>query len=107
MSHAGPVGLGLARALMMPELRTEARQRVFKAGKIIVKQGASVFDCVVRNLSDTGASVDLGSTAGVPDTFVLICDSGRISRPCQVVWRTDRRIGLRFAEANPSDQSKT
>ena len=46
---------------MMSEQRNQSRQRVFKAGKIVVKQGASVFDCIVRNLSDDGACVDLGT----------------------------------------------
>jgi hypothetical protein len=91
---------------MMSEHRVQIRQRVFKAGKIVVNHGASVYDCIVRNLSDDGASVDLGTTAGIPDAFVLNIDADRISRTCEVVWRTDRRIGLRFPEASLSDQSK-
>ena len=83
---------------MMSEQRNQSRQRVFKAGKIVVKQGASVFDCTVRNLSDEGACVDLGTTLGVPDCFVLNIEADRISRACQVVWRTERRIGVRFPE---------
>jgi hypothetical protein len=82
----------------MSEQRNQSRQRVFKAGKIVVKQGASVFDCIVRNLSDDGACVDLGTTLGVPDCFVLNIEADRTSRLCQVVWRTERRIGVRFPE---------
>jgi hypothetical protein len=89
---------------MMSEQRNQSRQRVFKAGKIVVMQGASVFDCIVRNLSDDGACVDLGTTLGVPDSFVLNIEADRLSRPCHVVWRTERRIGVRFPEPPGSPQ---
>ena len=89
----------------MSEQRNQSRQRVFKAGKIVVQHGASVFDCIVRNLSEAGACVDLGTTLGVPDCFVLNIEADRISRACQVVWRTERRIGVRFPEPAGSAQS--
>lgn len=57
---------------------------------------AATVDCIIRNMSDTGASVEVESPAGIPDEFTLLIRPEIIKRTCLVVWRKARRIGVRF-----------
>src|SRR5712675_1363394 len=45
------------------------RQRVLKAGKIEFSGGA--IDCVIRNISETGAAIEVASPVGIPAEFNL------------------------------------
>ena len=78
----------------MDEHRTAPRRRLLKAGKISFGGGA--IDCTVRNLSETGAALDVTSPVGIPDHFTLLIESDHIHFPCQVVWRKQSQIGVRF-----------
>jgi len=78
----------------MNEKRKAPRHRVLKAGTISF-DGAGI-SCTVRNLSDTGASLEVVSLLGIPTEFNLIIESDHIARRCRVVWRKERRIGVTF-----------
>ena len=55
-----------------------------------------VIDCVIRNISETGAALEVASPLGIPETFNLVISGDHSSRPCQVAWRKDKRIGVAF-----------
>ncbi|KRP96182.1 MULTISPECIES: PilZ domain-containing protein [Bradyrhizobium] len=78
----------------MDERRDKARHRVLKAGTI--EFGGGAIDCTVRNLSDTGAALDVASPVGIPDHFTLFVQADGTHRTCTVVWRKEKRIGVRF-----------
>jgi hypothetical protein len=88
----------LAQAMSGPsfgERRREARQRTLKAGKIVFNRDFSVFDCVVRNLTRSGACLEVAGTLGVPATFELrLADGTKYN--CRLVWRFENRIGVAF-----------
>lgn len=75
--------------------QTNVMQRVIKAGKIAFDTSGSV-DCTVRGLSDAGASLDVVSSARVPDRFNLRIDSDKASRLCSVVSKRDKRLEVAF-----------
>ena len=79
---------------MGDEHRIAPRRRVLKAGSISF--GGGVIDCTVRNISDTGAALEVATPLYIPDKFVLIVQADGLKRPCQVVWRKERRIGVTF-----------
>ncbi len=79
--------------------RHEHRRRVFKSGQIVFNHGFSVFECVIRNLSSGGAMIEVPSMLGIPTRFTLSMETGPREQPCEVRWRTDRRMGVTFAEA--------
>ena len=83
----------------MDEHRIATRHRVLKAGTI--EFGGGAIDCTVRNLSATGAALDVASPLGIPAQFTLVTDGHR--RPCHVVWRKEKRIGVTFDETPPGD----
>lgn len=78
----------------MNDKRIASRHRVFKAGKIVFD--GAVIDCTVRNISRTGAALEVESPVGVPLKFILVIEMDRVRRACHVVWRKERRIGAGF-----------
>ena len=78
----------------MEEHRIAPRHRVLKAGTIAFAGGS--IDCAVRNISATGAALEVTSHIGIPDTFKLIILADQFSQPCRVVWRRQKRIGVTF-----------
>ena len=76
--------------------RTAPRQRTLKGGLIVLPNKMSTFECTIRNLSETGALLELASTLGIPQRFTLRMDDGSPEREVSVAWRTDRRLGVHF-----------
>jgi hypothetical protein len=76
----------------MSEKRISPRRRVLKAGTI--ESDSGVIDCMVRNLSTTGAALEVTRSIGIPERFTLMADGLRQS--CHVVWRKEKRIGIAF-----------
>ncbi len=81
---------------MDDEHRIATRHRVLKGGRILF--GGGSIDCTVRNLSETGAALDVTSPLGIPSEFVLVTDD--TLRPCRIVWRKEKRIGVTFEKAD-------
>ena len=95
---AGPEGdSGAQQAVAtMEQKRAALRQRVLKAGTIEFSGGT--IDCTVRNVSETGAALEVASPVGIPAEFNLLISGSRSRRRCQVMWRTESRIGVAFKE---------
>jgi len=74
--------------------RGAPRQRILRAGTIEFSGGT--IDCVVRNISQTGAALDVASPMGIPNEFNLLISGDHASRSCQVAWRREKRIGVVF-----------
>jgi hypothetical protein len=78
----------------MVETRHDARHRVLKAGSI--NFGGGGIDCTVRNLSTTGAALEVASQTGIPEKFWLAVPGDGLRLSCHVVWRKAYKIGVRF-----------
>ena len=81
--------------LSLPERRGAPRLRTLKGGSIVFGTAAAI-DCVIRNMSETGAALEVDSPIGIPDDFALLIKPETIMRNCHVIWRTAKRIGVRF-----------
>jgi hypothetical protein len=79
---------------MANEKRIAPRRRVLKAGSI--NFDGEVIPCTIRNLSATGAALDVEIGVSIPDCFKLVVDGESLDKPCHVVWRKERRIGVAF-----------
>ena len=80
---------------MTGEHRSSQRHRTFKGGSICVANAPAI-DCIVRNLSETGACLEVSGTIGIPDYFKIIIKPELVTRSCEVAWRSAQRIGVRF-----------
>jgi hypothetical protein len=81
---------------MMDESRRAQRLRTFKGGSILFGTAPAI-DCVIRNMSETGALLAVESPVGIPDEFTLLIKPELIKRACRVAWRKADRIGVHFA----------
>ena len=79
----------------MSENRAGPRLRTLKGGLILFGLAPAI-DCVVRNLSETGACLEVASPVGIPDDFTLLIKPELKKRDCKVAWRAADRIGVRF-----------
>lgn len=82
----------------MQERRKFTRSRVIKSAKLVVG-ASSVVDCVVRNLTNTGARLEVQNPASLPENLGLTFDGGRSMRSCRLVWRTINETGVEFLTA--------
>ena len=73
------------------EQRNKPRLRTIKGGSIMFGSAAAI-DCIIRNMSDTGAALEVESPVGIPDDFTLLIRPEILKRRCQVVWRKERRL---------------
>jgi hypothetical protein len=79
----------------MAQRRRSPRLRTLKGGTILFEKRAAI-DCVVRNLSETGATLQVEIYVGIPDDFTLVIKPELTKRSCHVVWRSGKRIGVGF-----------
>ena len=75
--------------------RQSPRLRTLKGGSITFGFTTAI-DCIIRNLSETGACLEVESPVGIPDDFTVLIRPEIIKRNCRVIWRHAKRIGVRF-----------
>lgn len=80
----------------MNEKRAAQRYRVFKGGRITFEDRNVA--CTVRNMSVSGAAIDLDGPVALPSSFTLSIERDQFVRNCRAVWRSDKRIGLAFVQ---------
>jgi two-component system cell cycle response regulator len=76
--------------------RQHRRQRVLKRAQIILKGLGSTLDCVVRDVSPTGALIRVNDYFSAPDEFDLFLLDSRTTRRVEVRWQIGNDIGIRF-----------
>ena len=80
----------------MQDRRQGARDKVLYGGVAAVNEHGSTMDCVVRNISDTGACVEFDTAAKLPAEMNLtIARKGR-SYLTRMIWRQANKVGLAF-----------
>ena len=87
----------------MSGLSFNIRGRTFLTGKVIFNFGQSTIDCVVRRITDDGASIELESGLGVPEHFQLSIASERALLPCKLVWQSEKQLGVTFETRQTAD----
>ena len=85
---------------MLENNRAAPRHRVLKSGSIDFNGG--VIDCVVRNISETGAALEVASPLGIPETFNLVISGDHSSRPCRLPGAKTNGSALHSSEAAAS-----
>ena len=77
------------------ERRAVPRHRVFKSGRLAFRGGGGI-DCTVRNISSSGARLDIATPVGLPGQLMLVIEADRFIRPCHAVWSSEKRLGVAF-----------
>jgi hypothetical protein len=61
-----------------------------------IEYGGDRIACTVRDLSITGAALEISDPTVIPAKFTLVVPEDGLKLPCRVVRRTDFRIGVAF-----------
>lgn len=82
----------------MSEHRRETRQRVFLKGRIVFNNGSSSFDCLVRDMSSSGARLVMSDAATLPEAFDLYIPQKDRTYRATLRWRRTDGIGVIFED---------
>jgi len=69
-----------------------------KNGKIVLPGSWGAYDCVIKDVSDTGARLRLGGESTIlPKDFELVFVTEALTYPVQLRWRRDHEVGVEFS----------
>src|SRR4051795_11394150 len=88
-----------------PDQRVAPRMRTLIAAKISFNNGQSTLDCLIRNLSDTGAKLIVSAAVTLLECFDLLIPQKSVTRRARIVWRRGEAMGVRFDEDAPRSES--
>src|SRR3954464_13193303 len=80
--------------------RRELRRTV-RAVTVDEKRGST--NCLLLDISESGARVHIGDSEVLPDSFLLVLDRG-VKKWCRVVRRTRTEVGVRFIKTQRAEQ---
>jgi hypothetical protein len=78
--------------------RISPRRNTAIQAEIVFDGGRSARPCIVRNISEGGAKLELASVIGIPNSFVLVVP-GHHPQPCRIAWRALKELGIAFQTA--------
>lgn len=82
----------------MSEERNAARQATKYQGRVVLP-GRPDIDCIVRDVSATGARLQFRARTFLPRTFSLVFEGQ--AHAVRVVWQSGLFAGVRFAQPLP------
>jgi hypothetical protein len=80
----------------MNERRIAHRQKSFLRGCIYFNNRRSAADCLIRDISDTGARLIFSSAIAIPDVVDLYIPQKEQTLRAQVQWRHGDELGVAF-----------
>ncbi|MCQ0990414.1 PilZ domain-containing protein [Jiella marina] len=87
------------------ERRVAPRTRVLKRAKVIFNNGYSTYDCIVRNISATGALLTLDDSVHLPKEFRIKIGEEQNTRLARLVYRRTMFAGIRFIDLTEEPMS--
>jgi len=86
----------MPRVTLPREKRRTRRIDLKRQGKISSLAGHSVAECIVVDISETGARLAVRIPEVVPDYFRLNYGAKSITPKCRVRWRRGKELGVEF-----------
>lgn len=87
-----------AAAAHPSERRRAGRHRALLAGKLANDDATTTIDCVIRNISDTGAMIETTTPHLIPNQLQLVQIKEGTVWDVEVIWRRGNRIGLALGD---------
>ena len=86
----------------MQDRRQSARDKVIYGGVAGIGEDGATRDCVVRNISENGASLEFGNVVRLPkeQMSLTIARKGR-SFLARIIWLRDNFVGVAFSDEPP------
>jgi hypothetical protein len=76
--------------------RSEPRSHALKTGQVSFGDPQECCDCLVWDIARSGAMIEVAPDTKLPEEFRLISTGLSLNQLCEVVWREDRKIGVKF-----------
>jgi PilZ domain len=77
--------------------KREVRKSLRQPGWITLDGGFAARPCVVQDMSATGAKITIDDPNMLPAKLRLaLSRDARTGRPCEVVWRRGKSVGVKF-----------
>ena len=77
--------------------RRQFGRRQTQAHALIMSPGRPAVPCVMRDVSASGALLEVRHPEWLPRRFRLVIEDGDFDADCEVMRRTDTAVGVRFA----------
>jgi len=91
---------------MSTDNRAAVRRTLHLPARLTSGQDTPQQRCVLLDISDTGARLEIAAEAEVPDKFkMMLTPRGEPFRLCEVVWRGKNQVGVAFANREPQPAS--
>jgi len=87
------------------ERRNATRQKSFLQGRIYFNNRRSAIDCLIRDISATGAKLIFSQTASIPDVVELFIPQKDQTLRAHVQWRSGEEAGVAFKSAQAPVQT--
>ena len=81
------------------ELRLATRRRILFPGKIVSRDASFSSECVLRNVSQRGARIQVPSGGLFPPQLYLISARLPVAYEAEVIWRRGNQVGLKFLQS--------
>lgn len=81
--------------------RRHYRRRTLLGGTLRFHARAATYACRIRNLSESGAQIEMSQPGWVADRFELEILHHDLRVPAKVVWRSETSIGVEFVRNRP------
>lgn len=85
----------------MTERRSAPRQKSLLQGRIYYNGRRSSTDCLIRDITETGAHLKFSGTVTVPEVFELYIPNKQDSFRARVIWHRGEDIGVEFETTAP------
>ena len=73
-----------------------ARRKTILGALVISRDGARVIDCMVRDLSDTGAKIRIVAGQAILPRHYLVVSKQPVAYDASIVWSKGSEVGVRF-----------
>ncbi|WP_421759702.1 PilZ domain-containing protein [Devosia sp.] len=77
------------------EKRLIPRRNTAIAAAIVFDGGRQKVNCIIRNMSENGAKLEVASVTRIPRVFDLVVPKVP-AQPCFVIWRSMKELGVQF-----------
>ena len=80
----------------MKERRAIERTAVAKGALLFFSEKTGVHSCCVRDITKSGAGLRTQDLPILPLSFLLSFDDFQTARKCQIIWRENDFLGVKF-----------
>lgn len=92
---------------MTTEKRKALRRELRWGGQIVSLDGTVLGECMVLDVSASGAKLILRHRIELPDEFVLyLSKDGKVTRRCEIKRRSEFEVGVQFFPQTSEQQDR-